>query len=402
MRILQFCHKPPYPPHNGGSIAMNNITQGLLNEGHEVMVFAIASSNHPLDDNLVDEAYRQRTNFQSVFVDTTPQLGSAVKAYFHDQAYRIQRYYSRDVVQRLMQILSAHTFDIIQLETPFTTPYIATIRKYSKAKIVLHSHKIEYRTWERIAKQETNLFRKLLLQWRIKSLQKFERTLGKRVDACITMSDLDYQSLSHWYASIPCQMIPFGLNLDEYEVTEPYIPTAQPTLFNLSSVEVLSNREGLQWFLDDVWPPILEKFPELKFYVAGRNIADHLDAAEKEGVTLVGEVSSANEFMQAHDLMIVPLLSSNGVQVKIVEGMAMGKTIITTTIGAESMQVENGKQLLVADTPEEFIAAIEKCIQTPDLCAFIGENARNFVALNHNNELIIKQLIDFYNSLLAR
>ena len=80
--------------------------------------------------------------------------------------------------------------------------------------------------------------------------------------------------------------------------------------------------------------------------------------------------------------------------------MALGKVVITTSIGAEGLDVENGKNILIADTPEEFVAAIEKCVKTPDVCAIIGENARNFVSLYHNNELITNKLIDFYRSLL--
>ena len=80
--------------------------------------------------------------------------------------------------------------------------------------------------------------------------------------------------------------------------------------------------------------------------------------------------------------------------------MALGKVIITTSIGAEGLDVEDGKNILIADTPEEFVAAVEKCVKTTDLCAILGENARNFVSLNHNNELTTQKLIDFYCSIL--
>lgn len=99
--------------------------------------------------------------------------------------------------------------------------------------------------------------------------------------------------------------------------------------------------------------------------------------------------------------MIVPLLSGSGVRVKIIEGMALGKVIITTSIGAEGLMVENGKNILIANTPEEFVAVLDKCVKTPDICTIIGENARNFVLLHHNNELITKQLIRFYESMLS-
>ena len=110
-------------------------------------------------------------------------------------------------------------------------------------------------------------------------------------------------------------------------------------------------------------------------------------------------MESANEFMLDNDIMVVPLLSGSGIRIKIIEGMALGKTIITTSIGAEGLSVENGKNIFIADTPEEFLAVVDKCIKTPDICTIIGENARNYVLLNHNNEIVTRDLIDFYNEI---
>ena len=124
---------------------------------------------------------------------------------------------------------------------------------------------------------------------------------------------------------------------------------------------------------------------------------EHKDPSDH--VIIAGEVESANEFMLSKDIMIVPLLSGSGIRIKIIEGMALGKTIITTSIGAEGLNVENGKNIFIADTAEEFVAVIEKCVRTPDICTIIGENARHYVALNHNNEVVTQELIDFYHEI---
>ena len=89
-------------------------------------------------------------------------------------------------------------------------------------------------------------------------------------------------------------------------------------------------------------------------------------------------------------------------RVKIVEAMALGRVVITTSVGAEGLDVENGKHLFIADTPEEFLAVIDKCIQTPDLCSIISENARDFISMYHNNELITDKLLDFYSQVLSK
>ena len=200
----------------------------------------------------------------------------------------------------------------------------------------------------------------------------------------MTISDVDYDFFHALAPNTPGAVIPFAVDLDNYEIEDEYIPSDQPELFHLGSMNWMPNVEGLEWFLEDVFPAILEKFPSLTFTMAGRSIPESLQRFASDHVIIAGEVESANEFMLSKDIMIVPLLSGSGIRIKIIEGMALGKTIITTSIGAEGLNVENGKHIFIADTAEEFIAVIEKCIKTPDICTIIGENARHYVALNHN------------------
>lgn len=113
-------------------------------------------------------------------------------------------------------------------------------------------------------------------------------------------------------------------------------------------------------------------------------------------MNVVGSVPNANEFMAEHDIMIVPLLSGSGIRIKIVEAMALGKVVITTSIGAEGLDVQDGKHLFIADTPEEFVAVINKCVAMPDICSIISENAQHYISVHHNNAVIAQQIMDFY------
>jgi glycosyltransferase involved in cell wall biosynthesis len=111
---------------------------------------------------------------------------------------------------------------------------------------------------------------------------------------------------------------------------------------------------------------------------------------------VAGSVPNANEFMMDYDIMVVPLLSGSGIRIKIVEAMALGRVVITTSIGAEGLDVQDGKHLFIANTPEEFVAIINKCVAMPDLCTIISENARHYISIHHNNAVIAQQIIDFY------
>jgi len=399
MRVLQLCHKPPMPPVDGGCIAINNITQGLLSSGHEVKLLAVATHKHPCRKEMLPEDYVTKTQFETVFVDTKVRFWDALASLLRAQSYHVYRFYSKEMAQRLASILKEREFDIVQLESIFVAPYIPIIRKYSKAKIVLRLHNVEHIIWERIARNHVGWWKKCVLKLMNRQLKRYECSLMNKVDGYMTISDVDYDFFHTLSPTTPGTVIPFAVDLDYYETEDEYIPSDQPELFHLGSMNWLPNVEGLEWFLEEVFPAILEKFPLLTFTMAGRGIPESLQRFASDHVIVAGEVENANEFMLSKDIMIVPLLSGSGIRIKIIEGMALGKTIITTSIGAEGLKVENGKHLFIADTAEEFVSVIEKCIKTPDICTIIGENARHYVALNHNNEVVTQELIDFYHEI---
>lgn len=400
MDILQICHKPPYPPTDGGTIAMNNITQGLLESGCHVKVMALETQKHPVRKDLIPDSYIKDTGLETAFIDTAVKIPSALKSFLTHQSYQVKRFYSKTFATKLAETLKHNHYDIVHLESVFTTPYIPVIRQYSQAKIVLRTHNIEHLIWQRMARNEQNPAKKWAIKAFSNQMKRYECSLGSMIDAFAAISNPDYQFFKELFVSVPGAVIPFGINVDDYEQEEDYMPSDKPELFHIGSMDWMPNIEGVEWFLDEVWPSVLSEFPEVTFTIAGRKIPELISRRADSNVVIAGEVPSANDFMLSKDIMVVPILAGSGIRVKIIEAMALGKVIITTSIGAEGLDVENGKNILIADTPEEFVAAIEKCVKTPDVCAIIGENARNFVSLYHNNELITNKLIDFYRSLL--
>ena len=167
MNILQICNKPPFPAVDGGAIAMNNTTQGLLNNGHKVTVLAISTPKHPVNYENLPEEYIKNTNFQTVFIDTSIRLRDAFFNLFTKKSYNIERFISVGFTQQLQKILTRESFDIVIIESLFVAPYISTIKSISNAKIVLRAHNVEHKIWERISKNS-----------RLKSWTQISRDFG--------------------------------------------------------------------------------------------------------------------------------------------------------------------------------------------------------------------------------
>ncbi|HMC96607.1 MAG TPA: glycosyltransferase, partial [Flavobacteriales bacterium] len=191
MRILQLCNKPPFPPIDGGSKAMHNLTRGLLAAGHQVKVLCISTPKQPLDPRTLPREYLERTHIEGVFVDTTVNVVDAFTDLLTADNYNISRFFSPDMDIRLIRLLSEEEYDIVQLESLFMTPYIPTIRRYSKARVVLRSHNLEYVIQDRIATGERNLLKRPYRRFLAKQLQNYEMAVLDRVDGVAAISPID-------------------------------------------------------------------------------------------------------------------------------------------------------------------------------------------------------------------
>ena len=139
---------------------------------------------------------------------------------------------------------------------------------------------------------------------------------------------------------------------------------------------------------------------ELK--LAGRRMSPQLKKLKMNNVNVLGEVDDAYAFMLSSGIMLVPLLSGGGMRVKIIEGMALGKTVIATAVGAKGIAYENNKNIIIANTAEEFISAIERCLTNKKFSDTIGRKARELVEVSYNNQKICKGLKAFYQSVVSK
>ena len=129
---------------------------------------------------------------------------------------------------------------------------------------------------------------------------------------------------------------------------------------------------------------------------------ERLMKTQIEGVHVVGEVPDAMYFIGSKQINVVPLLSGSGIRVKIIEAMSAGKAVVTTSVGAEGIDYEEGKHLLIADTPETFASQIARLVEDPEYCAEVGRNAYRLIAEEYNTERLTKRIIEFYNKVKSK
>lgn len=397
MRVLQLCNKPPLPAIDGGCIAMNTVTQGLLKSGATIKVLTIFTHKHDFAVESMPPGYVAQTDIEGVFVDTRVNVVDAFANFMTADSYNVSRFFSTDFDIRLTRCLQDATYDVVHLESLFMTPYISTIRRYSDARIVLRSHNLEFALWEKMAHGARNLARKAYLNYLSRKLREYELSILSQVDGIAAISEEDRRHFVELGVKKPVEAIPFALPVHEYLPPAGHKPRL--ALFHIGAMDWSPNLEGIVWFLEDIWPHIHQAFPALTLHLAGRNMPADLITAAASGVVFEGEVADARAFMHDKAIMIVPLLSGGGIRVKIIEGMACGKAIISTPVGAEGIDCRHGEHILLAENATQWVEAIGQLVNEPGRMETIGARAMALAAAHFDIDNVTARLIEFYHAL---
>lgn len=396
MNILMLCNKSPYPAGEGGPMAMNSIVKGLIGAGHNVKILAVNSEKYHIKEEDIPKSYKKETNIELVDVDLSIKPIAAFKNLFTDKSYHVERFISDNFKNKLIEILKNNKYDIVQLEMIYMAPYIETIREHSDATIVLRAHNVEHLIWDRIAKKTKFPLKRWYLNHLVRTLRKYEMDVINKVDgiAAITYRDATF---FRGETAVPVIDIPFGVNPDEFNPA--YEVKDNPTLYHIGSMNWMPNEEGIRWFLSNVWDKVAKRNPDLQLNLAGRNMPKWLLKLKKRNVNIVGEVPDAKEFVKNNDIAVVPLLSGSGIRIKIIESMAMGKTVVTTMVGAEGIQYSEYENIIIADSPSKMVEVICKIVKEPKEAQRIGCNARRLVEDIYDNKKIIERLLLFYDEI---
>lgn len=397
MRILIIANKVPYPPKDGGSIATLTLAKNFVRLGHEVSILAMNTKKHYIHLSQLPRELSESIRFIGVDTEALISPVAALKnLLFSKQAYIAERFYTQSFKRKLEQLLKAEKFDVIQLEGSYMGMYIKSIRAFSDAKVGMRAHNLEFEIWERTAKNSPSLkaFYITNLARRIKTLE-----LGQLndFDALIPITQRDARLLQSLGCKIPVHVTPTGIDVDSSMVDRSQLDF--PSLFHIGALDWPPNQEGLLWFFDKIWPKVLAQQPDLKFYLAGRNASEKMRNLKVKNLVFLGEVDSAVDFMNSKAIGIVPLLSGSGMRIKIVEAMALGKAQVTTKIGAEGNPAKDGKEIMIADDPDEFALKVLKLVEDRALFDKMGEDAFRFVQQKFDNKEITQSLIHFYKSL---
>ncbi|MEA2327141.1 MAG: polysaccharide biosynthesis protein PslH [Thermoanaerobaculia bacterium] len=384
MRILILTPRPPWPPIDGGRIAMARLAEGLVHAGADVEILSLNPRKHRV-------AASKPIATQVIDIDTSRILAPA---FSRSVPFLVARFVSSEFRSALRATLRRFKPDVVQIESPFLLPYVDVVRRESVARVVLRSLNVEFRIWEGLARIERNPLRRIALRRIASSLGKYEIRNLNTPDAIVPISTDDKDDFRRLGCTRPIHVVPCGVAVPD---ATPDAVIANSVGF-IGSLDFRPNQEAVEWITGELWPRVVERVPEARLSIAGSSAPVWL-RRRMTNIDFRGTIDDATRFMSTMSVMIAPLFAGGGMRIKVLEAMALAKPIVATTLGAGGLDVEHGRDILIADDAGTFADAVALLLREPQTAARIGSAARETVRSRYDNDVLARGLLRFYESL---
>jgi glycosyltransferase involved in cell wall biosynthesis len=302
----------------------------------------------------------------------------------------------------LDRVLSARRFDIVNLEFPYLG--YCNLRQAPQGErlpaLVVDSHEIAYDLARQFAVAGANLGRRLYAGANWRKLRREELRIYREADGVYLCSAEDEQRLLDQIPEASTAVIPNAADIEYYQPRPTDPPPDGRTVVYFGLLSTIPNVDGVTHFVQDIWPHVAEAHPEARCKIIGGRPPPSLQALTGPRVELTGFVPDLRPHLAAAAAIVVPLRLGGGTRLKIVEAMAMGKAIVSTTLGAEGIEAVSGRDIFIEDEPAAFAGAVNRLLADPSLAARIGESARLAAVERYSWSGAAEALEGFYRRIL--
>jgi glycosyltransferase involved in cell wall biosynthesis len=400
MKLLVLAPRPLWPEHDGGTVATARCIRGLASAGADISLLSMKTEKHPearTSTGLKIPSYLSGYNTVSVETRIRP-AAMAHNLLFSAEPYDLARFRSPAYSEALRAHLKSSHFDIIQCEGLTMALYQEEIRKLTNSPVILRAHNLEHRIRQMMAAGEMSPVRKAYLSNLSLRLLSVEKQAAAEFDAVVPISEPDFRWFNEAAKGKPVFLSETGA---EVAVRLPEPPDTPPRIGFIGSMNWHPNIEGIKWFINSVWPSVIEKVPSATLHIAGRGLKqNHTALLHGNNIVIEGETDNARDFIASSHVTIAPLFAGSGLRIKIIEAMSAGRPVVATPIAAEGLQAENGRELAVAGDPESFCSALSSLLQDHVKRALMGDAAVALVKHRYDNATNTARLLEFYKSMI--
>ncbi|MGQ4659068.1 glycosyltransferase [Lysobacter sp. F6437] len=394
-RILVLASRLPFPPREGHQLRTWHLIDALARR-HEVTLLGFLRED---DDPSAAGPLRRRLHDLHLFPIPAAQSRVALaRALLRGTLGRrpfLAEKYSSAAFRTKLRELAAHV-DLVHFDM---LPLMAHVDCVPPGiPVVLNAHNVEHQLLAARAEIEPGRAAGAFLSGQLAKLRAFEAAACARADQVLACSDTDADALRALATDTPMEVIANGVDIDANRPATSLAGGRQ--LVFVGQMGWFPNRDGVDWFLRDVFPRILQVRPDVEFVLVGKTAGLEVPAPMRPHVRLAGFVPDLRPLVHEAAVYVVPLRAGSGTRLKVLEAMALGKAIVTTTIGSEGIALRDGESAVFADGPQAFADAVLALLDAPARAARLGRAARMLAEQDYGWSAIGQRLLDCYDRLL--
>lgn len=411
MNILFVTEKFPYPLDNGGNVRTYNILRFLSSIHNVTLVSTIAAEVTQDEQRHIRKMCSKMALVREHKTGVLRDLLVLIKSSCLGRSFLLERRYSKSFAQKINQIVReasqdtstkagpARGFDAVHfnhLDAGMYEPLVP-----SNVARVLDAHNVVTNQVATTAKVERSAVKKLILKREEKYLRTFEVNITNRMNLCLTCSAVDKEAMRFLGVTSKIELTENGVEEGYFKLVQKI--TDKQNLIFVGALDYDPCEKAVWFFLEAVLPLIRRKYSGVKFTIVGRNPSNRLRrAAEQDDkVILTGRVPDVREIVRSASVFVVPILSGSGTRLKILEALAMGIPVVTTSRGVEGIEVISGRDVLVADSPNEFAEAVCLLLQDKMLSEKLRKSGRQLIEKKYTWSRIGEELLGHYSELIA-
>lgn len=409
MKILFLSPTVPFPLTDGGRIRVFNLLKQIAQKSD---VTLLALETQPTDTESIIHLQQLGIQVHLILNVPTPppvSLGTILTSFLKRQPITVARYNLPAYRQKFRELIATETFDLVHYEMFHT----AQFHTETHLPGVLSQQNVDSAIWRRLCHETANPFYKYAYWMQQRAFERYERVMSQKFEMVTCTSDVDravFQQHCTEYSSrhtprVLCcpliEIIPNGVDVTHYQPN--FAREAPAHLIYIGSMDWYPNEDAVSFFTDEVLPKIHERVPAVKFSIVGGNPSRRVQKlADRQGIVVTGRVADIKPYFEEATVFVVPLRIGSGTRLKILEALAMGKAIVSTSVGAEGLALRNGEEIFIADEPTDFAEAVNRLLTSAALRRRIGENGRARVERDYDWRRIGAKLQTLYESLIKK
>lgn len=395
MKILMLTPYLPYPPQSGGQTRSYNLIK-KLSEHHEISLFSLVKDDS--EKKNVKELKKYCKKVRVFNRSKSPwTLRNVLLTGFSQYPFLVIRNLVTEEKRAIREELRKEKYDLIHAECFYVMPHIPK----TKIPILMVEQTIEYSVYKHFVEDQAPFWVRPLLWLDVFKLKHWETTIWKSADRVVAMSDSDKKAMIKLVPGLNIEVVPNGVDIEYYSKARK-VDLTNPKVLYVGNFKWLQNVEAVEFLLDKVWPKIKMAIPNLKLWIVGMNITEKIKEKAVGDIEITEAMPDIRDAYLNATVLVTPIKGPGGTRLKILEAMASGMPIATTSVGAEGLEVSNGKHVLISDNMDQLAELAVKIIKDKQLAQRLGENARKFVIEKYSWQISADTLDRIYKETVKK